>query len=331
MHRPEGPLSQRERAKRYYASRGLTSAAGNAAPGTINLVSRDNGVGLSADMGLLEGILAAAGYDVARVDWTRRQMRPCQVAIFLELWNPMLANFARRTVGVFNLEWLRADWQPDLPKLTQLWAKSVEAHQVYQRLGLASVLTGFASRDLYDPAVPRTLTVLHLKGHSNMKGTEAVLRAWERHPDLPPLTVNSNNPLHAPTGVRVLPRIGDGQVVQEMNAAQIHVCPSRAEGWGHYITEALSVGATVITTDASPMNEHVRPGWGFLVPPAHSTGRGLTAEHHVDPDALADAVRQAVALPDPVRAEMGARARDHFAQRNEAFRQTVLAQLATIG
>ena len=312
MHRPQGgPYTQRERAARYYASRGLTSAAGHAAPGTINLVTRDNGVGLTADMRLLEGILTAAGYSVACVDWTKRQMRPCQVAIFLELWNPILANFARQTVGVFNLEWLRDDWRADLPKLTQLWAKSGEAHQAYQRLGLASVLTGFASRDLYDPAVPRTATALHLKGHSNLKGTETVLQAWARHPDLPPLTVNSLTPLHAPH-VRLLPRISDRDLVRELNTAQIHVCPSRSEGWGHYIVEGLSAGAIVITTDASPMNEHVQPGWGFLVPPAHTVGRGLAVEHHVDADVLADTVRQAVALTEPQRAAMAVRARDHF-------------------
>ncbi len=37
------------------------------------------------------------------------------------------------------------------------------------------------------------------------------------------------------------------------------------EGFGHYIVEALSTGAIVVTTDGAPMNELVTPKSGFLV------------------------------------------------------------------
>lgn len=297
----------------------------------INLVSRDNGVGLSVDMALLEAVLTGAGHTVARVDWRAPTMVRCDVAIFLELWNQRLARYARRTVGVFNLEWFQSSWQRDLPRVTQLWAKSIESHQAYQRLRLrTSTLTGFLSRDLMDASIPREPTAIHLRGHSDLKGTHAVIDAWRADPSLPPLTIISAVPLEVPHYVRVLGRVSDAELVTEMNRATIHVCPSRAEGWGHYITEALSVGALVATTNASPMSEHVSSDWGALIP-VHATGRrGMVSDHAVTWDAIGNAVRALAALPDDRRVEMGRMARAHFDHRNATFTTTALDLLARI-
>lgn len=297
----------------------------------VNLVSRDNGVGLSVDMDLLGALLAGAGHDVARVEWTAGSMRRCDVAIFLELWNPRLAQLAGATVGVFNLEWFQRGWTRDLHRITQLWAKSSEADMAYLRSRLhTSTLTGFLSRDLYDPDVARVLSCLHVRGKSDFKGTSAVIEAWRREPDLPPLTIVSHTPLDVPPHVRLLGRISGEELRQEMNRAAIHVCPSTAEGWGHYITEGLSVRAVVVTTDASPMNEHVRPEWGILIPALRSGWRGMVSQYKVTADAVAEGVRRAVALSESERAQMGARAREHFDSRNRQFTTTALDLLARI-
>lgn len=291
---------------------------------TVNLVSRDNGIGLTTDMLLLEGMLAEAGCDVQRVSWQDRQMRRCDVAFFLELLNPRLLPYGRCTIGVFNLEWFDRRWRAYLRRLSQVWAKSAEAADVFTRIGLRSATyTGFLSRDLYDPAVPRALTCLHVQGASGDKNTPAVLEAWRRHPGLPPLTVITAHVIpDPPAGVTVLGRLPDETFARQLNTHHIHVCPSRTEGWGHYITEGLSVGGIVITVDASPMNEHVHPDWGLLVPPAASTPRGLVRQHDVDPDALAAAVLAAAALPTDQRTDMAVRARAHVAARNQSFRDT---------
>lgn len=295
------------------------------------LVSRDNGVGLSTDMRLLEGVLGAAGHRVSRVDWRRAMMPRVDVAIFLELWSPRLARFAKRTVGVFNLEWFQHSWKRDLPRIDQLWAKSLEAHQIYLRLGLrSSTLTGFLSRDLQDTRVHREGTALHLRGHSDFKNTEAVIDTWTRDPKLPPLTIISAVQLNVPPNVRLLRRVSDAQLQEEMNAATFHICPSRAEGWGHYISEALSVGGLVVATDASPMNEHVSRDWGVLIPPTSHRRRGMVAEYGVSTRTLGAAVRQAAALPSDKIQAMSEKARAHFEQRNSEFTGKALELLAGI-
>lgn len=294
----------------------------------INLISRNNGAGLTYDMKLLDGLFTGAGHEVKQVDWRALTMPRCEVGIFLELFNPNLARYARGTIGVFNLEWFMPRWRPYLPRFKQLWAKSGEASAVYNALGLRNHhYTGFMSRNLYDGSVERGGRVFHLAGHSKLKNTEAVLMAWRDNLDLPPLTVVSNDPEHwgkLPPNVTVLPRQSDARLAAIMNAHTIHLCPSKTEGWGHYIAEALSVGAVVITTDASPMNEHVKPPWGILIDPATSVPRGRVREHIVTPQAVADAVRQAAALGDDERYSAGERARLHFEERNARFTETVL-------
>lgn len=298
----------------------------------IALISRDNGAGLSTDMDLLGGFLLAAGHKVQQVDWRAPRMEPCDIAIWLELFNPKLTRYARHQVGIFNLEWFDSRWWRYLRIFKQLWAKSREALEVYNSIGLRNAhYTGFLSRDLYDPAVPRELRVLHLAGHSKLKNTEAVLEVWRREGGalgprkLPPLTVVASwDPGPLPNGAIWLGRTPQDELVRLMNSHQIHLCPSRAEGWGHYITEGLSVGATVVTTDRSPMNEH-SPHTAIMIDPATSAKRGRVLEHHIDPARLCRALGKAIDLHElsPAAATAMAQAsRARVAERNQQFRTT---------
>lgn len=293
----------------------------------INLVSRDNGVGLTRDMALLESILTPAGHQVRRVDWGVDRFPPVDVAIHLELLNPRLMRYARHNVGIFNLEWFQPAWRRHLGGFRQLWAKSLECYETLRRWRLQNVHhTGFLGRDLYDPGIPREPRAVHLAGHSNHKNTDAVIAAWRQLPpdQLPPLTVISHNPREVPPHVRLLSRISDAELVAELNAAQIHLCPSRAEGWGHYIVEAMSAGALVITTDGSPMNEHIRPEHGILVRPSSIGRTHAAAAHAVSADSVAAAARTAMLMSPAEREKMGQAARAHLLARNARFTKTAL-------
>lgn len=299
----------------------------------INLISRDNGAGLSTDMDLLEGIFTEAGHKVEKIDWASHKMDHCDVGIFLELLNPKLLRYMDNAIGVFNMEWFMSQWARFMNNMTQLWAKSDEAYDIFIRSGFrkTSYKTGFVSRDMYIPGVEKQERCLHLKGHSDLKNTQAVLEAWRRHPSLPPLTIISNNPIdRIPNGVTVLSHVPTDELARLMNESYIHLCPSRTEGWGHYITEGLSTGAMVVATNASPMNEHVSSKWGMLVEPRGKIPRGLVHEWDVHPDAIAEAIFAAMRLSQEERELRSALARDHVAYRNRQFKEYALHLLGEL-
>lgn len=277
-------------------------------------------------------MLTDAGYDVSWVDWRSVYMPRHDIAIFLELWNHRLVRFATHIIGIFNIEWFQRQWTIGLHACTQLWTKSGETQYLFaSQLGLSkSVYTGFMSRDMYDPDIPRELTAVHLRGKSSLKGTRVVLEAWENNPDLPSLTVISSDHLNVPTGVRLLNRLSEDQLSRELNRAQIHVCPSETEGWGHYIAEGMSVGAVVVTTDAVPMSEHITPDVGVLVSPVSRCQHGLATAWCVDASGVASAVRTVAGMTPEDRANMGARARTRFHARNNSFRTKALQLLAEL-
>jgi hypothetical protein len=299
---------------------------------SVALVSRDNGVGLTCDMKLLDGILTEAGYRVSWVDWKESSMPRHDIAIFLELWNPRLMYYADKTVGIFNIEWFQRQWTIGLHACSQLWTKSQEAQQIFSRqLGLRkSVYTGFMSRDMCDPDVPRELAAVHLRGKSTLKGTSAVLEAWATTPNLPPLTVISSDHIDVPAGVRLLNRLDEDQLIRELNRATIHVCPSETEGWGHYIAEGMSVGGVVVTTNASPMSEHITTDIGMLIPPVAKSRHGLATAWRVNASGIARAVLAVADMAPGQRADMGTRACARFHTRNDAFKARALQLLAEL-
>ena len=295
----------------------------------IALISRDNGVGLSLDANLLKGLFESAGHEARFFDWQEQSMPRADVAFHLELVSRNLAQHSEKNIAILNLEWFPTEWMKYLPAFDQIWAKSGYALRFCRNRGGKNVqFTGFLGLDLYDPKVKRELKCMHLRGKSGMKGTEQVIGAWQKDETLPPLTIVSKDPLSIPAGlekrVKVVVSPDDTERNRLMNEAEIHVCPSIAEGWGHYITEAMSVGAVVVTTDASPMNEHIRPEWGYLVGVTSTRNHHQAVLTYTTPTLIAEAVRRAAALSPERRREVGMMAREMFLKRNAEFKEVAL-------
>lgn len=279
----------------------------------INLISRDNGMGLTQDIAQMTKIFTSLGHTTAFVN-APDECRPADVNFYLELFAPKYLDAASKHVGIFNPEWFDPAWTEYLPRFTQIWAKSSVALEQYVEHGLTNaVYTGFASADLFDPTIVRQRRVLHVRGTSGRKGTEAVIEAYRRESyGLLPLTIISDSPIcdsHMPNVEQYIGRISHAKLTELYNSHMFHLCPSSYEGWGHYIAEAAGCKAIVITTNASPMNEHILSTFGYLIEPTLVQNYRGIRHHFIDVDGIVNALEMVSSVDDETLSMMRQRAR----------------------
>ena len=160
-----------------------------------------------------------------------------------------------------------------------------------------------------------------------MKGTERLLDVWRRHPEWPtlhvlqsPSTARAERPTAAANLDHRVTYVDDIEDIRKLqNAHAFHLCLSEAEGWGHYIVEAMSCGAVVLATDAAPMNELVTAERGLLVTAQESGTLNASALWQFDEAALEASVERAVAMSDEELARMSAAARAWYEANQAAF------------
>ena len=114
------------------------------------------------------------------------------------------------------------------------------------------------------------------------------------------------------------------------NENLFHLCPSETEGFGHYLMEALGVGAVVLSTDAPPMNELVTAERGILIPYATTRPQNLGTRYQVDVAGIEAAVEAALALDDADIAAKRRAARDYFLTNDAAFRRRLPQAVGTL-
>ncbi len=312
----------------------------------IRIITRENGVGLSRDMQLVADTLCAAGHEVETVGyggsqagnrlreaalWGRRVLNgPIDVQIFLERVYQRCLPLARHNLLMPNPEWFLPKWERQLPRFERVLCKTRHAEAIFRRMGCDTAYTGFTSEDLFDPSVSKQPMFFHLAGRSTTKGTHALLEAWRRNPQWPRLTVVQHPKIAqpGPPACNIDHRVGyvDATELSRLqNGARFHLCPSEAEGFGHYLMEGLSVGAVVLTTDAAPMSELVTAERGLLIPVARSERRGLVDYQFVDATGIEAVVERALSMRADECQQMGERARAFFLENDRRFRKGLAA------
>ncbi|MGH8153048.1 MAG: glycosyltransferase [Rhodanobacteraceae bacterium] len=317
----------------------------------VNLIARDNGFGLSRNLRLLHDALADAGCEVTisgirrgalrkllhpfnlRAGTLKRRLtgKPAQrwdVNLMLERVRPEYLATARRNVLMPHPEWFDERDRAWLPRLDRVFALTHHAIPIFERLGMKVEYTGFTSEDRLDRSVAREKTFFHLAGRSANKGTETLLALWLRHPEWPTLTVlqSPRSARPGPPAANIAHRVDyipDAELKRIQNAHRFHLCPSETEGFGHYLVEAMGIGATVVTLDAPPMNEMVTPDRGALVPFSGTGSQSLATTYFYDKGAMEIVIERLLAMPDNELEHLGQAARAWFEDNDREFRKRV--------
>lgn len=322
---------------------------------TINLISRDNGAGLSCDIRLLARTLQVAGFEVTvtrlghrgrlinrlrrigeqarRVlaHWRRGQRDTrYDINLMIERIRPELFSQARHQVLIPNPEWFAQNQRAYLSEISLVLAKTHHGESLFRALGSRTCYIGFSTEDHRSGlgSQPEAM-FLHAPGGSDNKGTRRLLTLWAKHPHWPTLTLlwrpRGNAPETLPPNVLWLRSfVAADDLLALQNNHRFHLCPSQTEGYGHFIAEAMSIGAVVISTDAAPMNELIAAERGLLVA-AHPAGQqDLATLYDFDEAAMVEAIERCIAMGNVECARIGDNAR-HWYERNAREFATRLA------
>ena len=326
----------------------------------INIIGKCNDVGLARDVKLLSDSLQSCGCEVSvcRIDAAQARQRRSMVAqlavrgmlawdslsgvsragdadvnLMLEHVWPQYLRSARLNVAVPNPEWFDRHDVRFLPRIDHVWAKTRTTDGIFRKLGCATSFVGFDSEDRSVATAHRERTFFHLAGKSTMKGTDRLLRVWARNAHWPTLiVVHHRAGDHAPdvSAHNIERRVGymdDADLRLLQNTSMFHVCLSLTEGWGHYIVEALSVGAVPLTLDAAPMNDIVTAERGLLVPYCRTGSQRLATTYTFDEAGLETAVERAVHMSDDEWRRLSANAREWFVINRSTFAGRLRAAL----
>ncbi|WP_266159499.1 glycosyltransferase [Dyella silvatica] len=304
------------------------------------LIGRDNGAGLSRDMDLLAAALRDGGGDTTitalqhrgrLAEWLTelrlaRRAPTFDLNLMLERTRPEFARAARRNVLIPNPEYFRPQDQAALSRMDAVWVKTRHAERLFGALGAPVRYIGFTSTDRRLAGIQPRHAFFHGPGRSANKGTLALLRLWAAHPSWPMLTVawrRKRIDIDAlPANVTLIrEHLSDEAYRQLQNEHRFHLCPSQTEGYGHYLVEAMSCGAVVVTLDAEPMNELVAAERGVLVSAQPVGTQDLATLYGFADAAMEAAIERCLAMDDATATQLGQAARTWFDNNHAALPQ----------
>lgn len=302
------------------------------------ILGRSNGVGLDRDASLLASALKDAEISsqmpkLRSLGALLSRANTADMAFHLERVAPWWKWKARTHYLIPNQERFPERLLPRLGMIHQVLCKSRHAEEIFSKYHPSVRYIGFTSEDRFLESIePDYSRFFHLAGKSTLKNTEVLLRLWARHPEWPMLTLvqhPDNAPSSVPANVQLVSRyLPDTELREMQNGCGIHLCPSLSEGWGHYITEAMSCRAVTVVTDAPPMNELVDASRGVVVPYGVTQPRHLGTNFHIKEEALESAIEELIAMSPEAKANLGSSARGWFLANDTAFRERIAAVVA---
>lgn len=271
--------------------------------------------------------------------------------IFLECFDAKATAYSKTNWLIVNWELLPSPQQ--FKKIDKVLCKHKACINTMQKfkddnnLSYSISYIGFTSsvENNYDFSKKSDNFFFHPAGKSPFKQTNVVLDIWRENQDLPKLIVtcvDSNFEFdcfkhhlvgeNAPEKIKAYPNIElhtsyipKDELREIQEKALFVVAPSEAEGFGHYMSEAKGQGSIVVTTNYPPMNEIIRPEFGFL---ADSRNRcqipGLDLWiQTIDQKDLERKIRAALALTKKQQEQMSIEARKSFNEEAHNFEERI--------
>ena len=319
----------------------------------IQILARHNHAGLSRDLALMSKMLTDQGALITQQPLSRRGVfsrnltrlrnafNACQstntlfdLNIMLERIRPEFLPQAPYNILIPNPEYFDETDKKHLRRIDCVWCKTHHAMELFSALGAQTHYIGFTSPDRYREQIARKVAFFHGPGKSNNKGTEDLIALWSTRPDWPQLTIAWRHKYISHKSLPANICIIDNHMNEEayrclQNRFWFHICPSQTEGFGHYILEAMSCGAIVLTLNAPPMNEHVTTERGILIAATQKSKQGLAPTWAPVQESYGAIIDHCLTLSLPQIQAIGGRAREYFLKTSTNLEQTLAKGLAS--
>lgn len=234
----------------------------------VNIIYYDNGAGTTKDAIIIDKCLNSK-FDISHVPIGTRQP-DADINIFvqnIDCNNECYLSPSVTNILIPNLEWMDRYCISLLPKLDYVFAKTAESFACLSKLHSSVIYTGFTSIDRHISSIIKDKGFFHHAGKSIQKNTEAVIEVFSKT-DIPITVVDATNRFKdkVTSNITYIGEYVQEEYLNELyNRHQYHICCSINEGWGHYFYESLSCNSTVITVDASPLNELITNNECYLL------------------------------------------------------------------
>jgi glycosyltransferase involved in cell wall biosynthesis len=241
----------------------------------VNIISNfGQNTGLNQDTFILRGILVGIfdkDVSIACVPYIHPHCEEADVNIFLEVVNPSLFAYARKNIWIPNIEWTYRNWVPYLDMIDEIWVKTKEAEDVLTNLTKTPVRNiGWTSIDkVWDTTMKKNYHKAFVPVGKNIyRHPRPIFQAYMRlkesntalYEKLPTLhVVYSPNHLQVTVPESIQEKvIVKSEVLKEkeydelLKECGVCICTSLAEGFGHAVNEAMSVGCNLILSPIRP-------------------------------------------------------------------------------
>ncbi len=279
-------------------------------------------------------------YLPARISaYLKTRTAPFDANIFLEKIRPELLHLAKLNILIPNHEMFSRNSVSWLQKIDLVLCKTKYAETIFSQLHPRTEYISFTSLDRYNSQIQTDYTqFFHLAGKSvPRRGTYQILELWKANTHWPHLTVVAHKledtPYQNCHNISIYNSwINDQDLKELQNQIGIHICVSEAEGFGHFIVEAMSAYGCAITTDAPPMNEIINPERGYLVSVSHRE----TPENYFDQrsyfsiEALQKTIDTLIHTSVKNKQEKGKLARQYYEQNDRQFQAKLTASLENL-
>jgi len=249
----------------------------------VNIISNfQTNTGLSQDSNILRGILTAVYGDnvqIFRIPYVFPQCQEADVNIFLEVVNPCLFAYARRNIWIPNQEWTYKTWIPYMTMFDEIWVKTTEARECFNKASNYKANVKYIGWSSIDKGWnPTTVKKNYSKafvpvGKNIFRNPKPIFQAYKRMKATVPSIYSKLPVLHvvyssAHINVYSPPEISDkvilrGEVLPQdeydelLKECGLCICLSAAEGFGHAVVEAMSVGCNLLLSPIKPFTQDI--------------------------------------------------------------------------